>query len=173
MTSTGSCPSGRAPVYPDGAAVHQQRPGRPEGVNQLLRRRRAETDHVYDDVGTQLGDPVAERPGRVLGLPVNRDPLDRPPFRRRPVRLALAPAQRQDLVSASDQALDKVGADVAGGSDDEDATHFASLARPHPDTGPWQATSSRQDRRRAGAYLRPVARDRFPNIPFVRRMRAS
>ena len=44
-------------------------------------------------------------------------------------------------MSASDQARDKVGADVAGGSDDEDATHFASLTRPHPDTGPWRATA--------------------------------
>jgi hypothetical protein len=57
-------------------------------------------------------------------------------------------------VSAFDQARDKVGADVAGGSDDEDATHFASLARPHPDTGPWQATSSSQDHRMAGGKQR-------------------
>jgi hypothetical protein len=89
--------------------------------------------------GTQLGDPVAERPGRVLGLPVDRDPLDRPPFRRRPVRLAFAPAQRHDLVSGPHQARDEIGADVAGGSDDDDATHLASLGRvppprwaPHP-----------------------------------------
>ena len=123
-------PRGRA-MYPDGAAVHQQRPGRPEGIDQLLRRRRSETEHVDDGVGTQLGDPVAEPPGRVLSLPIDRDPPDRPPFRRRPVRLAFAPAHCHDFVSGSHQAGDEVGTDVPGGSDDKDATHLASLARRH------------------------------------------
>ena len=73
-------------------------------------------------------------------------------------------------MSASDQARDKVGADVAGGSDDEDATHFASLARPHPDTGPWQATSSSQDRRIAGGSRE---RERFTGTPTERHLRSE
>jgi hypothetical protein len=40
----------------------------------------------------------------------------------------LPPAQRYDLVTSPHQARDEVGADVAGGSNHDDATHLASLA---------------------------------------------
>ena len=108
--------------------IAEHRPPAAGPARKLPRGFGREAEQVNDGVRRQRRDPLAEVPGRVLGLPVDRDPLDRPPFRRRPVRLALAPAQRQDLVSASDQARDEVGADVAGGSDDEDASHLASLA---------------------------------------------
>ena len=74
-------PRGRA-MDPDGAAVHQQRPGRPEGVDQLLRRRRGETDHVDDGVGTQ-----ARRSGRRTSRP-----RPRPPGRPRPAGPTAIPA---------------------------------------------------------------------------------
>ena len=93
-----------------------------------LRRLGREAEHVDDGVRRQRGDPLAERPGGVLGLAVGGDPLDRPPLRRRHVRLALAAAERHDLMAGSDQARDQVGPDVAGGPDDDDAAHRTSLA---------------------------------------------
>jgi len=59
----------------------------------------------------------------VLGVPVHRDLGDLGPLGAGVVGLALAPAQRGDLVTGPDQPGNQVGADVPGGSDDDDAAH--------------------------------------------------
>jgi hypothetical protein len=48
-------------VHPDGAAVHEQRPRRPQRVEQLASRAGGEADHVDDGVGLERRDPLAER----------------------------------------------------------------------------------------------------------------
>ena len=110
-------------MHPDRAAVHQQRAGRPQRVDQLRGRGGGEADQVDDHVGAQRGDPVAEDPGGVLGVPVDGDPADRRPLRAVVVGLAGTAAQRDHLMTGPDQARDQVTADVARGSDDDDAAH--------------------------------------------------
>ena len=111
--------AGDPPVHPDAAAVHQQRPDRPQRVHQLLRGRGREAEHVDDGVGNQRRDPLAE----VLGPAVDGEPLDPAPLRCRRVGLARAPADRHDLVPGPDQPRDEVGPHVPGGADDDDAAH--------------------------------------------------
>ena len=119
-------PCGRA-VDPDGAAVHQQRPGRPQGVDELPRGLGREAEHVDDGVGSQRGDPLAEHPGRVLGLAIDDDPLDRRHSGADTYGLAFAPAERHDLVTGPYQARDQVAPDVPGGADHDDAADRPSV----------------------------------------------
>jgi hypothetical protein len=124
---------GRAPVHPDGAAVQQQRTGRSQCLDELPGRLGREADQVDDRVRAQAGDPGAERAGRVLGLPVRDDPLDRTPLGRAVIRLATAPAHRDDLIPGPDQARNQIGTDVPGRTDDHHSTHGLQPTTPAAD----------------------------------------
>src|ERR1035437_3848082 len=63
------------PVHPDGAAVHQQRTNRPQGVHQLLGGRPGEAEEIDDGVRAQPRDTLTEGARHVPGLTINRDLL--------------------------------------------------------------------------------------------------
>jgi hypothetical protein len=64
------------PVDPDRAAVQEQRADRPQRLDEPTRGLGREAHEVDDDVGLHRRDPGAERAGRVLGIPVDDDPVD-------------------------------------------------------------------------------------------------
>ena len=74
--------AGGRPVDPDRPAVDQQRRARAQRVDQVLCGLGGEADHVDHRVGAERGDPLTEGAAALLGLPIDRDPLDRPPLGR-------------------------------------------------------------------------------------------
>jgi hypothetical protein len=113
---------------PDRPAEHQvpHLPAQP--LDQPGRRLPGEAHQVDHGVRAQRDDPVRERPGAVLPLPVGDDPLDVLPLRRLDVRRGRAAADRDHLVAGPHEAGDEERADVAAPADDDDA-HGAPSAR--------------------------------------------
>ena len=117
----------------DARAVNPDRPGMQEmldaaaeRLDQLLGALQREADHVDDDVRLELADSLAEGARLLLGLAVERDGPHRLPGGMRPVGLAPAAADVDDLEPGRDEPRHQVGADVAAAADDHDTGHASA-----------------------------------------------
>jgi hypothetical protein len=107
--------------------VQQQRIAFFESANEMLRTLESEANEIYDDVGTERGNAVAEAAGGFLARAIDLYPLDFVPGLMGLIRLAHSAARRDYFVSGSDKPGDQVGADVAGSADDDDANGRVEL----------------------------------------------
>jgi hypothetical protein len=125
----------RRTVHPDCPAMHQQRAGRAQRLDELPRRGRGEADQVDHHVRAERRDPGPEGSRRILRLPVDCHPGDRAPVRARVIRIADAATKGGHIVAAAHQSRYQVTADVPGSSDDNDAAHLQGPFRRE-----WQVT---------------------------------
>ncbi len=108
--------------------MHEVRVRTAEGLDERLGRLEGEADEVDDGVGVQVGDAASEDAVAVLLLAVGDDAFDLLPLGSVRVGGAGPAGHDDDVVAGADEAGDEEGADVAGGSDDDDA--HARHARP-------------------------------------------
>src|SRR5688572_9380276 len=78
-----------------------------------------------DHVRAQGAYPLREVSGRLLSMAIQPHMLHRRPRRVVAIRLALAPADRENLVATVHQAGHKVGAHVPRATDDDDPQHLS------------------------------------------------
>src|SRR3954466_9909934 len=126
----------RQAMHPHRAAVKQQRPPRPQRVDQLLRTRRGEADKIDNCIRTQTSDARSKRSRLVLGPPIDLDATNGCPRRMLDIRLTLAATRSDDLMPRFDQSRNEKSADVTGRAYDDNShahnVHSRSASRLPP-----------------------------------------
>ena len=110
-------------VGPDGPAMQEHLHLAAECLDQLLRARQREADHVDHDVGLEVANLRAERAVGFGGRAVDGDGADGVPRGMGRIGLALAAADVGDLVTGLDEPGDQIGPHMAAAADDDSVSH--------------------------------------------------
>ena len=101
-----------------------------KGIDDMRRRALVEANQVYDDVGPELRDALAEGSATLRERSIDSKPLDAVPFRRVVVWSAPSSGNHDDVVAPADEPGNEPGANVPRRTDNCD-THQQNLS----DTG--------------------------------------
>lgn len=111
-------------IDPDCAAEDIELDVTDQGLDKLLSGRGLKSDHVDDDVWSELYDAFPEIALFLLGLAVNNHILDLGPGGVWQVRFRAAARDIDDVISSSDKVGNEVASNMATATDNDNTSSF-------------------------------------------------